>query len=556
MSQTGRHAGASRRRRLARLVVIAPMVLAMTVAVALPASAHAELERTSPAPDSVLKASPRLISLTFDEGVFPARDAIHLYDDRLTAVHIGSTFHPGGVGKVAAATVPPSLRVGTYTVVWRVTSDDGHVVAGQFAFSVGHVTEVRGAAPGTRHDAATSVLAAIARGLGYAGLVTGPGALVIMAWLWPAGLARRRMRKLLYAGGGLLILGAALAVVVQGAAATGVSVGDAFNGADLRLGMAGHFGRAMAGRLVLSAGLLWLAVAGVHRRGRVPAMWVSVAALALAAMWPYAGHAAAGDLVPLAFAADWVHVAATATWLGGLVVLLVGPLRLARDADAVPEAFVMLAGFSEWALNAVTLLVTTGLFAAWRNVREAGALPATHYGRLLLWKSGVVVAVLVVARVSRRHAEGLDRRGDAPLPALRRAVLAETGGAVVVLGITAFLTGSALAAQTYAPALTRSATDDGTTVTVHVDRTGVGAAHLVVSTTRADRAQPISNVEGTLSEVDPPVGPIPVAFRADGSGREIATVTFPDAGEWSLSLEVETSSAQRIAVATTIRVRG
>jgi copper transport protein len=273
-------------------------------------------------------------------------------------------------------------------------------------------------------------------------------------------------------------------------------------------------------------------------------------------MWPYAGHASAGDLVPLAFVADWVHVAAMATWLGGLLVLLMGPLRAATEADDQTPTFPMLAAFSEWALNAVTLIVATGLFAAWRNVRDVGALTATHYGRLLLWKSGVVVVVVVVARLSRRHAEGLDRRAGAPLPVLRRTVLAEGAGALAVLVITAFLTGTAQAAQTYGPAFTRSASHDGIAVMVHVDHTHVGAAHVVVTTARGGSAQPISSITGSLTQTHPPVGPLPIVFRASGPGRQVGSFVFPDAGEWSMTIDVETSSHIPIAVATTIRVRG
>ncbi|HVV74835.1 MAG TPA: copper resistance protein CopC [Mycobacteriales bacterium] len=551
-------------RWLARIALVAASMVGLLITAAAPALAHAELEGTTPVAESVLHASPRLITLTFDEGVFPAADAIRLYDDRLAAVAVGTTFHPHGVGKLVAAPVPETLAAGTYTVVWRVTSDDGHVVAGQFVFSVGHRTPVSGVPPGTRHDTTTSVLAAVARGLGYVGLVTGPGALVVMAWLWPGGFARRRIRLLLGGGGLMIVIASALAVWVQGAAAAGVSVGHALNGADLRLGMAGHFGRAIAGRFVLLMVLLWLTVTGWRSDGSggtasgpgVPARRVSVASAGLAAMWPFAGHADVGALVPLAFVADWVHVAAMATWLGGLAVLLVGPLARSRGGDELRETVPVLASFSEWALNAVTLLVATGLFAAWRNLRSFGALPATHYGRLLLWKSGVVVLVLVVARLSRRQAEDPDRTGDATLPLLRRSVFAEAGGAAVILAITAFLTGTAPGAQTYAPAVTRSATDNGVTVTLHVSRTGIGPARVLVTTTRGAGPQAITSIDGSLSELDPPVGPLPVVFHAGGPGREVATLTFPTAGDWSLAVDVSTSPTNRIAVATTIRVRG
>jgi copper transport protein len=474
----------------------------------------------------------------------------------LSAVSLGSTAHPGGRGKVTAAAVPSTLRAGTYTVTWRVTSADTHVVAGSFTFSVGHASKVSGAPPANGRDPATGHLAAIARALGYAGLVAGPGALVVLAWLWPVGLDRRRIRRLVVGGGAVLAVATVAAAVVQGAAAAGVPVAHAFTDSSLRLGMGGRFGRAVGARIVLLAALAWMTVVG-RMRGRLPAVQISVVAAVLAATWPYAGHAGTGDLAPLAFSADWVHTAAMATWLGGLAVLLVGVLRASgpMESESDPKPAAVTAAFSEWALNAVTLIVATGLFAAWRNVRDLGALTATHYGRLLLWKTGVVAAVLIVARVSRRHAQRVDQSGSLSSPMLRRTAGVEAFGAAVVLAITGFLTGNAPASQTYAPAFSRSATQYGITVMVHVDRTAVGTAQLSVTTLRAGHAQRTTHISGSLSEADPPIGPLPIDFRPTGLGHEAATLTFPNSGEWALSLDVQTSALNEIAVSTTIRVR-
>src|SRR4051812_6947005 len=104
-----------RRRWLARICLVLASMTGLLVAAAVPALAHAEVEQTTPAAESVIQSSPRQISLTFDEGVFPARDAIRLYDDRLDPVDVGSTFHPRGVGKLVAARVPEQLAAGTYT---------------------------------------------------------------------------------------------------------------------------------------------------------------------------------------------------------------------------------------------------------------------------------------------------------------------------------------------------------------------------------------------------------------------------------------------------------
>jgi copper transport protein len=255
--------------------------------------------------------------------------------------------------------------------------------------------------------------------------------------------------------------------------------------------------------------------------------------------------------VPLTFVADLVHISAMATWLGGLALLLVGVLPSATDG-----AREVVARFSEWALASVTLLVVTGLFASWRNVRHWGAYTATRYGVLLLIKSGVVVVVIAVAVVSRRLVARRAAAGSMPLSRLRWSVGAEAGIAVVILAITAALTGTAQAYEVYAPAFSQAATDGDIVVTVHLDHTRVGSVELVVSTRRVNGdVQKISEISGSLTEVDPPVGPLPITFHSGGVGREVASVSFPDQGSWQVQLNVQTSAINEIAVTATVPIK-
>ncbi|HVW80004.1 MAG TPA: copper resistance protein CopC [Mycobacteriales bacterium] len=543
--------GGNRWRRWPRRgVFVATACFGFLIVGAVPASAHAVLEHSSPAADAVVRTQPSFVVLTYDEAVVAASDALHVYDDKLQPVKVGTTTHPGGQGDSIETALPGGLANGTYTVTWRVTSADTHIVSGSFEFSIGHRTRVTGAPPTVRQDPATLTASGVIRGLGYVGLIAGPGMLVVALWLWPAGLALRRVRRtVVYAGVGLA--GVTLAgFVVQGALAAGVPLVHAFHASVLHLGIDGRFGKAGMERLALLVVIadLFLLTAGHSRRRRYA---VSVAALALAATWPDAGHASIGSLVPLAFIADLVHVAAMATWLGGLL-LLVSALLATSDEDA-PAVVVR---FSRWALTAVAMIVGTGLFAAWRNVRHWAALVATRYGVLLLLKTGVVLVVIAIAVISRRLA--VQRVGGRSLASstLRRAVAAEAGAAVLVLGITAALTGTAQAYEVYAPAFTQAATDAGVVVTVHLDRTRVGSTRLVVSTQRSSGGvQRILTISGSLTEVEPPVGPLPITFKAVAPGREVATVSFPDQGSWQVQLNVQTSPINEVAVTATVPIK-
>ena len=95
------------------------------------ASAHAHLQKSSPADNGVITASPSNLVLNFSEAV------------RLTALSIQKNSEPVQNLKplpTAAAqqiSVPvPQLTPGTYSVSWRVLSDDGHVMAGALHFTL------------------------------------------------------------------------------------------------------------------------------------------------------------------------------------------------------------------------------------------------------------------------------------------------------------------------------------------------------------------------------------------------------------------------------------
>jgi methionine-rich copper-binding protein CopC len=98
---------------------------------AVTASAHAHLQKASPADGSVVTTSPSRIVLNFSEAA------------RLTAASIQKGDEPRQSLKplpAAAArqiSVPlPQLTPGSYSVTWRVLSEDGHVMSGTLRFTL------------------------------------------------------------------------------------------------------------------------------------------------------------------------------------------------------------------------------------------------------------------------------------------------------------------------------------------------------------------------------------------------------------------------------------
>lgn len=158
--------------------------------------------------------------------------------------------------------------------------------------------------------------------------------------------------------------------------------------------------------------------------------------LALVALTPtlYTGHSAQGADHATGAAGLVVHVVAASLWIGGLLGLAVhlrgdGPL-LARAA----------ARFSVVALGCFTLVVASGLLAAYARLGTSTDAWASPYGALLGLKAMAVVALGVVGWLHRRRALGPLAQGRprafGRLAAGELVVMAATVGLAVALART------------------------------------------------------------------------------------------------------------------------
>ena len=136
------------------------------------------------------------------------------------------------------------------------------------------------------------------------------------------------------------------------------------------------------------------------------AAWIvaSVLAGAMCAFPAFTGHAVATEgLRWLSIPADFLHVLAAGSWIGGLFFVLIAELRERRRSGRGNALLAeVLPLFSQVALVAGALLVGTGALASWLHVASLDALFSTRYGRILLTKIGLVLVVLILGAVNWR----------------------------------------------------------------------------------------------------------------------------------------------------------
>jgi copper resistance protein C len=109
----------------------------LTLAASTPLLAHLAVKKTSPAKDTAVEASPEYIQVWFTEkpelslsvlSVAGAAGAVEL-----------SPVEAADANSVRAAVKKP-LAKGAYTVSWKTAGTDGHVLRGEFKFTVGAIT--------------------------------------------------------------------------------------------------------------------------------------------------------------------------------------------------------------------------------------------------------------------------------------------------------------------------------------------------------------------------------------------------------------------------------
>ncbi len=101
----------------------------------LPADAHAFLDHAVPAVGSTLKTPPSEVRLWFTEDLEVAFSSVKVVDPSGTRVdRDDKQVDPSD--KTLLKVSVPSLQNGSYQVIWRVLSVDGHVTEGDFKFGV------------------------------------------------------------------------------------------------------------------------------------------------------------------------------------------------------------------------------------------------------------------------------------------------------------------------------------------------------------------------------------------------------------------------------------
>jgi len=564
-------------RRLAAIGVGLALLLAPARALA-----HAQLEGTSPERGAVVKHEPGAVIFRFDEPVEGNFGAIRVFDAEGSRVDDGDAFHPNGEGPKLGVHLKPGLPDGSYTATYRVISADGHIVSSGFVFSIGKP----GAAPkqtvaeltrGSGSGAVTETAFGLARGLEYAAIALAFGGLLFMPLCWLPGLARvagaeeeweragraflRRLRIVLLAAALLGALAAVAGIVVEGAEAAGISGFAALKSNILRETLETKFGSVWGWATVAWVAFAALASVLLARPPRSRrALATRAAALALPLLFvvlapALSGHGSTQHPIALNFPLNAIHVGAMAIWLGGLAALLLAVPRGTRELEPPERSRLLaavLARFSRVALIAVGAILLTGLIQAYVYVRELDALTETGYGRAVLAKFLLLVALIGLGAYNRRRSlprlERIAAGGQAPGGAgltLRRALRAELALLVVVLGVTAALASYAPPVSALSGPFSAESQFGPIQLEMTVEPARAGANQIHVYMFDAKSGAPFSPIEEfKATALLPGKGiALPLEPQLSGPGHyTIPSAFLGSSGDWQIAIVVRVSA--------------
>jgi copper transport protein len=552
----------SSRRRLARATVCLVATVAAVVLSALPASAHAVLEQTTPAAGATVDLAPDQVWLRFNQTVGADAESVRVLDPAGQRVDQADA-RPGDTGDQIVDDLRPGLGRGVYVVVWKVVSADGHPISGSYLMGVGVAVgraQVSSGGSGGTGPASVAVLAGVLRFAFQGALALLLGAGFFLLVVWPGGLDLPAMRRLLLASWLASLASAVGLLLVQGPYAASLPLTDALRPSVLSQVWHSRFGHVSQVRLILliaALGLVWT----FPRRRHNGQFEAAALAGGLAIAWATIGHASDGGLTAVTVPMLSLHAAAVAVWLGGLVVLALFGLRPGPAADLEK----LLRRWLRVATVCVVVMTVTGLILTWRDVGTLPALPATLYGRLLLVKLALYAVVMAVAWTSHRwvlrrwapvvsvaRPTGAETAADpgTPSPALavagqtrtiRTRIAVEIVIATLIFVVTAALANTKTARMAYAP---------------QVPSTWRGPQDLILQIRDAAggpvRAQA---AQAALTLPDKAVGPLTVQFGQPATdGRLVGHAVLPYPGTWYVHLTVRVDDFEEYTAVTSYRV--
>ncbi|HZP57135.1 MAG TPA: copper resistance protein CopC [Dehalococcoidia bacterium] len=599
-------------------IALVAALLALAGGLALPgartAQAHASLVSSQPKNNEQVRRPPARVVLQFSEAVEPKLTSIQVLDkDNKRADTNDMAFDPNDAASASVGVKP--LQPGLYFVKWsNVSAVDGHNYSGMYPFIVlnpdGTVpagVSLEGAQASTsgggllpnKLDSALKWLAllSLATTVGAAFFIVAvirPAAAFLedddyinttdAAERWAIALAHVLLPV-------AFIAFAFLVLLTVHRFATSTSIWSYLT----TVGTGRDRGIQLALIAVTLAGADVLFLGNSKLRRNVGLALVILAGAAALLMSSLVSHGAGSDGKFWSVASDYVHLLASAAWLGALVMLFLF-VRWRRHALSDEQGFLLTANvydrFSVVAGLSVAAILATGTFNGLAEIPNAGAMVHTTYGRVLLTKLILLAPLLAVAglnafvlkprlvatidglyqqggTVSAAARDAWHRRLDLLRRTLPMTIAAEIALVVAIFAAVAVLTQTATAkgevaqqqAATAGPLQFEQTREEGglkLTLQVSPDRVGTNEYILTAVDASGASASTITQARLRFQYDDPSLAipPSEVIMNSTAPGEyRTSGAYFTQTGNWRVTLGIRRTDGDDINTAFVLPVQ-
>jgi len=300
---------------------------------------------------------------------------------------------------------------------------------------------------------------------------------------------------------------------------------------------------------------------------RAPSGFAAVIFAAGFLMLPaWSGHAGAlpGLAGQFGAAADALHLLAAGAWIGGLLPLamLLAAARGTKDPSRTAFVAAAVRRFSLLGMASVAALFATGAIDTWYQVGSIDGLVETTYGRLVLVKIGLFVAMVAIATINRFH---LTPRlaAAAAVDRLQRNCAAEIALGLAAVFVVGFLGTMAPAIHAHHHADSAAIPADAAFVHIHSTQ---GMAEVTITPGRAGVARasirlfnddfgPLEAKKVTLTLTAPAAGSRPMtraALLATDGAWQVEAIELSQGGDWMVEVDAVLGPANRLSLAAPI----
>ena len=420
------------------------------------ASAHPDLATSRPAAGTSVPSPVSELVLLFTKPVELRYTMVVLITAAGDTIR-GVVSREGTDERAVRLTLAEPLAAAVYRAAWRTAGADGHVVGGEYAFTV-QAHDGTAAEPlppesdlAAHHPQASTpdvnrrAAAVLIRWLNFTFIVLLGGGIAFplllrgvppRSPLGPTRTAGRRARRMTLVAASVVLVLAVMRLEFQSSMLHGEENAWDFELLSSLITQT-DWGRGWAMQLVGAAIVLVAlapsAASDVARGTAAFAFMLIAIGLALG------GHAATVEtsVIP-AWAIDATHVIAAAAWIGSLAYLLGVAIPIALSARSDGDFAIVVRAFSRVALVAAPLVVLSGGVSALLHVGRLQDLWLTDYGRVLAVKVAVVGMTGATGFYNWRWVQpALGER--TATRRLRGSAAVEVAAALVVLIVTAVL---------------------------------------------------------------------------------------------------------------------